>query len=636
MNDLPGIFGCINRNGESFPKEASIAIANSLKHSDLYTSKLIVDSCALGIVEHTFLQNKNNLAHDKDRSLSCVLRGSIYNKKDLSTELGIDSTYADLNDAQFIIDLFALKGLDFVKYINGSFNTAIYDKEADTLIIANDRYGTYPIFYSLNEKMLIFASEAKGVLKGAKTPPLINKIAIPEFFTFSFLLSDKTFFQGIKYMSPANILVYERSTNHLQQKQYWDFSKGTTNAFKNQPYESYLRTFKKLARKAVERNVQDKEKIGVFLSGGLDSRVIAAFASQTGKEVITFTFGVKGCIQKRIAEAVSQRLGLKNVFYEIPPDFIERYSQDIVFKGDGLVRIRDCHFISMLEKVRKEVDTVLLGIYGVLFGWQRWEHPKKFFNQAYKLSSTDLTNYLIKRYSKVLSLQDYQKAFTNGFYEEIEGVVQKNFMQTVDRRDFDHTVGRITHWVLRNSEPRYIFQNLQYINWYLETRYPFSDNELVDFFAFTLPPELKVRKLFLQKALNYCFPSLSDIPIEHGGAPPGAPLTRFLIGEFTASLKRRCTGILERLFSNRSFSLFEAGDYRRYDYWLRTGSRNYALKVLLDPRTPNRGYFKSDYIKKIVEEHMTGRKNRDQMICDLINLELMFRIFFDANKPYQV
>jgi len=285
----------------------------------------------------------------------------------------------------------------------------------------------------------------------------------------------------------------------------------------------------------------------------------------------------------------------------------------------------------MLEEVRKEVDTVLLGIYGVLFGWQRWEHPKKFFNQEHKFSSTDLTNYLIKRYSRVLPLQDYQEAFTKKFYEEIEGIVQKNFMQTVDQRDFEHTVGRITHWVLFNSEPRYIFQNLQYINWYLETRYPFLDNELVDFLAFTLPPELKIRKIFLQKALNYCFPSLSDIPIEHGGAPPGAPLTRFLIGEFIASLKRRYVRTLERILSNRPIRLFESDDYRDYNRWLRIDSRNYALKVLLDPRTLNRGYFKSDYIRKIVKEHMTGKKDHDQMICDLINLELMFRIFFDSN-----
>jgi asparagine synthase (glutamine-hydrolysing) len=575
------------------------------------------------------LQNKNNLAFDKDKSMICVLRGNIYNKEDLSKQLGFKSTSLDFNDAQFIIDLFALKGLNFANYLNGEFNTTIYDKNTDRVIVANDRYGTYPLFYSLNEKMFIFASEAKAVLEGATTPPRINKIAIPEFLTFSFLLGDKTFFHDVKYLPPANILEYERSADSLKQKRYWDFSKATAKVFTAQSYESYLKAFKKLAGKAVEHKVQDKEKIGVFLSGGLDSRIIAAFASQTGKEVITFTFGVKGCIQKRIAEAISKRLGVRNIFYEIPPNFIERYSEEIVFRGDGLVRIRDCHFISALEKVRSEVDTVLMGIYGILFGWQRWEHPKRFLNKECKLDSTELTNYLIRRYNTVLPLQDYQKAFTNDFYEEIKDVVQKNFTQTIDPKDFDRTMDMIAYWVFRNSEPRYIFQNLQYVNWYLEVRHPFLDNDLVDFFAFTLPPELRASKVFLRKAANYCFPSLSDIPIEHGGATPGAPMIGFLIGEFMASLKRKCIRSFERLSGNKTLSLFETDDYRRYDYWLRTGSRDYVLKVLLDPRTLKRGYFKSEYIERIVKEHMAGKRNHDQLICDLINLELMFRIFLD-------
>ncbi|MGB9615456.1 MAG: asparagine synthase-related protein, partial [Fervidobacterium sp.] len=420
----------------------------------------------------------------------------------------------------------------------------------------------------------------------------------------------------------------ERSADRLTQKRYWDFSKATAKVFNIQSYESYLKAFKKLAGKAVERRMQDKEKIGVFLSGGLDSRIIAAFASQTGKEVITFTFGVKGCIQKRIAEAISQRLGVRNVFYEIPSDFIARYAEEIVFGGDGLVRIRDCHFISALEKVRKEVDTVLMGIYGILFGWQRWEHPKEFLNKESRLGHKELANYLIRRYNTVLPLHDYQKAFTEEFYEQIKDAVPKNFMQTVDPKDFDRPMDMIAYWVLRNSEPRYIFQNLQYVNWYLEVRHPFLDNDLVDFFAFTLPPELKAGKVFLRKAADYCFPSLSDIPIEHGGVPPSAPLIRFLMGEFIASSKRKFGRAFERLTRNKTLTVF-ADDYRRYDYWLKTGSRDYVLKILLDSRTLNRGYFKSEYIKRIVEEHMSGRKNNEQTICDLINLELLFRMFFD-------
>jgi len=208
-------------------------------------------------------------------------------------------------------------------------------------------------------------------------------------------------------------------------------------------------------------------------------------------------------------------------------------------------------------------------------------------------------------------------------------VVQKNFSQTVDQIDFDSAVDIAAYWSYRNHEPRYIFLNVQYMNWYLETRHPFLDNDLVDFFAFGLPPKLRIDKMFLQKAVNYCFPSLSGIPLEHEGVPPDSHPLRFFLGAVKHFLKRKSRKTIERL-SHGKYSIFKPLDYRQYDNWLRTGSKTYVLKVLLNSRTLERGYFKRDYLQRIMKEHMTAKKNHNQMICDLINLELMSRIFFDV------
>ena len=161
------------------------------------------------------------------------------------------------------------------------------------------------------------------------------------------------------------------------------------------------------------------------------------------------------------------------------------------------------------------------------------------------------------------------------------------------------------------------------INWYVETRHPFLDNDLVDFFALRIPPNLIIEKRFLQKAMNYFFPVLSDIPLEQGYTP-NSPQPIALLGKAKRSIKNRIKRNLERLSNGRlTFPL----DYRGYDYYLRTGSRNYALNLLLDSKTLNRGYFRKEYIKKIIKEHMKGEKNHDQLICDIINFELMNRMF---------
>jgi len=506
------------------------------------------------------------------------------------------------------------------------FNVTIYDTEADQLLVANDRYGFYPLFYLLDANMFIFASEVKAVLRASGKPPVMNKAAIPEFLTFSFLLGDKTFYKNIKSMLPANMLVYDQSQNRLCFREYWDFtSKHDVGAQEHEPIESYLKEFKILMKKAVEQRVHDKENIGVFLSGGLDSRILAAFASQTHKQVITFTFGVRGCPQKEIADEVSRRLGVQNIFYEIPSDFVSNFAEEIVYKGDGLIRIRDCHYIALLEKVRRKVDTVLLGTFGLLFGWDRWERASRLLSLN---SKAEVTNYLLRHYTTVLPLEEHSKAFDELFYDETRDVVRRNFAQTVDQIDFDLAIDIADYWTYRNHQPKYTFLTFQFMNWYLETRHPFLDNDLVDYFAFRLPPKLRIDKRFLQKAVNYCCPSLSDIPLEHEGVPPDSHPLKYSFATIRRFLKRVSRRNVERL-SHGKYSIFKH-DYRDYGSWLRTGSRTYVLDVLLNPKTLEREYFKRDYIERIVKEHMSARKNHDQILCDLTNLELMSRIFFDV------
>ena len=101
---MPGIFGLIDRNHRQVPEKIPMGMGNSMKHEEFYIHNwMILDSCALGIVELESSYNKNSLVCVKDGSLACVLRGNVYNKKELSEKFGIENTSSHLNDAQFII-----------------------------------------------------------------------------------------------------------------------------------------------------------------------------------------------------------------------------------------------------------------------------------------------------------------------------------------------------------------------------------------------------------------------------------------------------------------------------------------------------------------------------------------------------
>jgi asparagine synthase (glutamine-hydrolysing) len=116
------------------------------------------------------------------------------------------------SETQFLMNLYQRKGLEFAKYINGLFNVAISDEKKGRIIIANDRYGFYPLFYTLSKERFAFASEAKFVLRAANIPSKINKMAISEFFTLSYLLGEKTFFEGIELMKPASIMIFNSAS----------------------------------------------------------------------------------------------------------------------------------------------------------------------------------------------------------------------------------------------------------------------------------------------------------------------------------------------------------------------------------------------------------------------------------------
>ena len=627
---MPGIFGCIDRSGNRVPEKMAIEMANSLKHEDSYVGEWILDSCLLGTVELEFLHNNLNLVTTEEKSLIGVSRGNVYNKRELSEKLGIGCISSSPNDTQFLLELYKKKGLDFAKYLNGLFSVGIYDRGKDRVVVANDRYAHYPMFYSLNSKRFVFASEAKAILKDPLVIPRMNKIAIPEFFSFSCLLGDKSFFKNVKMMMPATTLVYDGAADRVRIRQYWDFAIPREKATS---VDDLLKEFKKLMKRAVELMVQDRKEVGVFLSGGLDSRIVTAFASRTDANVITFTFGVKNCLAQKIGKEVADRLGIENVFYEIPPDFVANHAEKIVYKGDGLVRIRESHYIALLDKVRRRVSTVLIGTFGEsLFGYNIKKELLGLERRARAAKIEEVTDYIFGNCLRGLPLSEYHDAFCDDFGKKAMSKLKNSFRKTLNsivmNKNIDSVQDMVDYWDYKVREAGVRGLSVQYMNWYLETRHPFLDNELVDFFAFRLPARLRLGEKFLQMAVNYCFPSLCDIPLERHGVPPDSPPLKVFVGRIKLFAKRRTRIAMERL--SRGRLILKPVDYRDYGNWLRTGSKAYVEEILLNPKTLERGYFRQNYIKRIVEEHMMAKRNHDQLICDLINFELMNRIFFDV------
>ena len=231
-------------------------------------------------------------------------------------------------------------------------------------------------------------------------------------------------------------------------------------------------------------------------------------------------------------------------------------------------------------------------------------------------------------------MSKYQDVFCDDFGPQALNELKESFRKTLDstimNKIINSPIDLVDYWDYKVRMPRYIYITFQFMNWFLETRHPFLDNELVDFFAFRLPADLRIDRKFLQKALNYCLPSLRDIRLEHHWVPPDSHPFKILLGRARRFAMYKTRSTIERLTRGRL--ILKPTDYRDYGNWLRTGSKAYAEEILLSPRTIKRGYFKPDYIKRIVKEHMTAKRNHEQIICDLINFELVNRMFLDEKE----
>ncbi len=632
---MPGIIACINRSDQRLLSKIAKDAVASMRHDDnLVVEECFTNKCFLASVELADLFRKNNLLYDNGETLVAVSKGGIFNKDELRQKFNIASSASSINDTCFIVELYEKVGCDFVKYINGLFSVIILDKKEDRVIVANDRYGYFPLFFGANSDRMTFASEAKTVLKGLAEIPELNEDAVPEFFAFSFLLGDKTFFKKVKKIPPANLMVYEGKQDKFSFTRYWDFSLKTYD--RSIPLEDHLKEFNRLMKQAVKRRVKDCEKVGVFLSGGLDSRVIAAFVSELSIPVVTYTFGVEGCEEQIIAAEVAEVLGLENVFFDIPSTFISDFARSIVYAGDGMIRIRDSHFISLLERIQGQVDCVLLGTFGGdLTCRPEGRLPNKLLKFREKSQVIDfLFNYYTNIVSNVLPIHKQDKAFTRSFFSRINGKTKEHFLETFAEIPFDSATDIGDYWEYRNREPRYIFHASQHMNWFLDTRHPYMDNDLVDFFAFRFPISLRRKEIFgvtfedtfLQKALNLRFPNLSHITWH--GFKGDSNVLQVLAVKGVRVVQEKFARLLERILRRRVTT--STLDFRGYGDWLRTGSREFVLNTLLDERSLKRPYFREDFIRKVVADHLNYRSDNNQLLCDLINFELMNRIFFDA------
>jgi len=389
------------------------------------TNEVTFDRVYFGVVD---FKNKidDDLLTISEERLGGVVFGDVYFDRQY------ENTYGSKNESILfkILELYKKFGLDFVQYLSGSYSLAIHDGNANKTIVIVDRIGSKPLYYRETVDGIVLSSEIKGVIDN-KGDFEYNMDAIYEFFSFSYPLSDESFFKNIKILPPACVFIYDHINKEKRVERYWNYNPRNKNS--NVVNErDLLKLFDGIFTNSIWRRIEKSRSIGVFLSGGLDSRILAGYCKKlcvsNGKNLVFYTFGTSGGIEDKIAKKISATLGVEYKFFEIPSDQISSYAHEIIINGDGHFRIRDAHFVSGFDELGLTHDCYLAGyLADTIFG-------KHINNYLYGMKKKEeLTNFILERYLIKSVFKKADLIFRKKKYADLMKLARTAVQETVEK-----------------------------------------------------------------------------------------------------------------------------------------------------------------------------------------------------------
>ncbi|MBA4536890.1 asparagine synthase (glutamine-hydrolyzing) [Bacillus aquiflavi] len=289
-----------------------------------------------------------------------IFNGEIYNYVELREELLKNNkvTFTTNSDTEVIVALYSKLKEKVVEKLRGMFAFVIWDKKEQTLFGARDHFGIKPFFYMEDEKRTFFASEKKSILHALEND-VINYESLQHYLTFQFVPEPNTMSEGICKLEPGHYFT-KKIGSKMEIKQYW---KATFNPVVKSE-ENYVKEIRDILFDSVEKHMRSDVPLGSFLSGGIDSSIIASIASKFNPKIKTFSVGFErnGFSEIDVAKETAEKIGVENINYVITPEEYMNELPKIMWHMDDPLADPACvplYFVA--REARKHVSVVLSG-----------------------------------------------------------------------------------------------------------------------------------------------------------------------------------------------------------------------------------------------------------------------------------
>ena len=624
-----GITGILNRDNTPVSKQELEKMMRSIKHRGPDGEGLYIDRyVGLGHVRLAILDPSDKGAQpmsSKNGEWRIVFNGCIYNFRELREKLRIlGYRFFSETDTEVIAEGLAEWGTDIFPMLNGMFAVAAWHIPSETLWLSRDRFGVKPLYYSFTSKAFLFGSEIKAILTHSSYQIGLNYYALNEYFTFQNLFTYNTLFSNIFLLPAANTVQITLKTSEIIHKAWWDYNF-------NEPdnkisFEEAKEETKKLFQQAVIRQMASDVPVGSYLSGGMDSGSITAIASRHIDRLKTFTCGfdmnnVTGVEanydERRDAELMSSFFQTEHYEQVINAGDLGWALPQVVWHLEDL-RVGMSYpnfYISRLAS--KFVKVCLQGTGGdELFGGYPWRYYRVF----HSLNQQEFLDNYYGFWQRLVADNQKKELFTEKVLKEID----------IDepRKIFDRVF--TFNKELKYERPEDHIQNSLYFEAKtflaallivgdklamangLEERYPFLDNDLVEF-AQRIPVRFKLGNLEAEiKKLDENLPAYLKKTLSYQTYDDGKNILRQAMDSF-----------IPDLIKNRKKQGFSAPD----ENWYRGENAIYIENLLLKSKAVSSEFIRKDFISKIINEHAQRKANHRLLIWSFLNFEWWCRKF---------
>ncbi|MEM6779552.1 MAG: asparagine synthase (glutamine-hydrolyzing) [Planctomycetota bacterium] len=550
-----------------------------------------------------------------------VFNGEIYNYRTIRKRLeGAGHHFATHGDGECILHLYEDLGPDCFEHLNGMFGVAIWDARQHRLVLARDRIGQKPLYYAWKDGRFVFASELKSI---ATVPGICTEIdpeAIDEFLTYQYVPHPGTIWKGVHKLSPGHLAIVDR--DGVRVRRYWEYDPALETDMKLEDVREQLRA---LLSDAVRLRMRSDVPLGSFLSGGIDSSLITALATDhTDQRLRTFSIGfpVADFDETRYADQVAQHLGTEHTKFEVQPDAIEILNQLVWHYDEPFGDSSAVPTWYLSELTRRSVTVALSGDGGdeLFAGYERYQalwlsdkiqklmplHRIPGAGLWHRLPDSDRRRSLIRRGKRFLEamgqptvarylnwLQIFPESlrghlYTDEFVSRLPGNDPIAFLESVwSRSEGRDVVTRASTADLLSYLPCDLMTKVDIASMAhgLEVRQPMLDHRVVEFAA-RMPVHHKFRgrrgKLVLQDTFGDRIPSeIFTRPKMGFGIPIGS--------------------------------------------WFRNEFKPLVHDTLLASDARSRQFFRPDAVASLVQSHESGEQNHGYRLWNLLVLEVWLR-----------